>query len=393
MTKKIKRTSDCINCHFCDYFIQCPGQGSICIGCGSCIKGCPTGARKLINTVADSSTIGIYIDGKHFFVPDNITVDMALQITGTKNSPEDHCGTGSCYNCSILIDNRLAKTCSTKVFADMDIVTDDKAIEAQPPLRLLSFFPNHLHAAMSVFTHGCNFNCNFCHNWDITFSSTGIPSTPEEASFYTLQAIGNQPHPRVGISGGEPTLNRRWLVGYVNALKKQNKNIRIQLDTNASLLTEDYIDELFEAGTTDISLDMKGLSLDTFKAISKLENDLLAKRYLETSWQSVEHLVDKYVNKLFYHVAIPFHPQFVTYDEVFAMGKKLATLDKNMNVNLIIYQPSFRMRNAKLISNEETDKVFNLLKQTGLKNLWCQEGDDIPQGMDPDELLLMGENF
>lgn len=393
MTKKIRRNSHCINCHFCDYFVQCPGQGKICLGCGSCIKGCPTNARRLVDAETSPNRVTLFIDGEAFTVPEKITVEEALRIANKAMPTSDHCGTGSCYNCSLVIDQQLKKACSTPVAQDMDIITGSSTRQEHTPLRLLSFFPNHLHAAVSVFTHGCNYACDFCHNWDITFSSAGIPSTPEEAGFYTLQAIGESPHPRVGISGGEPTLNRPWLIAYIDELKKQNKNIRIQLDTNASLLTEDYIDELFEAGITDISPDMKGLNLSTFKRITGLENDMDAKKYLDASWKAIEYLVDKYTSKLFYHVAIPFHPNFISHDEVVAMGQKLAELDKNMNVNLIVYQPVFRMRHAPEVDNQDIEKAFELLKGTGLKNLWCQEGDDIPEAVEPDELLLMGENF
>lgn len=394
MAKRVKRNSNCINCHFCDYFVQCPGnQGKSCIGCGSCIKGCPQGARTLVPAETNGSSVTIHVDGASLTVPAGITVNEALTLAGKPTHTADSCGSGSCYNCAVLVNNRLTKRCGTRVEDNMEINTDQLSIEQHRPLRLLSFFPNYLHAAVSVFTHGCNFNCDFCHNWDITFSSTGIPSTPEEAAFYTLQGMNNQAHPRVGISGGEPTLNRRWLIAYVNELKRQNKNIRIQLDTNASLLTEDYLDELVDAGVTDFSPDLKGLYPETFMKISGLENEILSRKYLNTAWQSVEYLVDKYAHKVFYHVAIPFHPHFISYDEVTDMGKKLAALDPNMNVNLIVYQPVFRMRKTPIVGNEEIDKAFNLLKDTGLNNLWCQEGDDIPQGVDPDELLLLGENF
>ena len=59
---------------------------------------------------------------------------------------------------------------------------------------------------------------------------------------------------RMAISGGESTLNRTWLIEFVRALKNLNpdSDARIHVDTNGSILTKDYIDELIGAGMTDI---------------------------------------------------------------------------------------------------------------------------------------------
>ena len=104
------------------------------------------------------------------------------------------------------------------------------------------------HGHPSIFTHGCNYRCDLCHNWDLTFSSTATSLTPSQA----VAQLGLQPEKDrwIGISGGEPTLNRQWLVDTVRQLRRSVPESRIQLDTNASLLTPDYIDELIAAGVT-----------------------------------------------------------------------------------------------------------------------------------------------
>jgi pyruvate formate lyase activating enzyme len=275
----------------------------------------------------------------------------------------------------------------------MEIVTDREAIDRHPPLRLVSLLPHHLYTSVFVFTYGCNFNCDFCHNWESTFASIGKPMTPQEASLVIGQFIGSSEKPRIGISGGEPTLNRRWLVGLLKELRAKKHGIRIQVDTNASLLTRDVIDELYEAGMTDISPDLKGLELDTFIKITGVDNEELAQRYLQTAWQSIEHIVTEYAGKLYYTVGIPYHPDLISKEEVYHMGKKLAGLDQNIDVNLIVYQPAFRARDLQEVAGASIDEAMGLLNNTGLKRVWCQEGQDIPSATDPDDLMLLGESM
>jgi len=44
------------------------------------------------------------------------------------------------------------------------------------------------------------------------------------------------------------------------------------VDTNATILTRDYIDELVEAGVTDIGPDLKGCYPETFMRITGIED-------------------------------------------------------------------------------------------------------------------------
>src|SRR3989339_919715 len=100
----------------------------------------------------------------------------------------------------------------------------------------------------------------------------------------------------MAISGGECTLNRLWLLQYVRELKRLNPdpNARIHIDTNGSILTKDYIDELVEAGMTDIDPDLKGYYPETFMRITAIEDKGLVERYLNTAWDAVRYLIDKY---------------------------------------------------------------------------------------------------
>ncbi|OAT81687.1 hypothetical protein A6M21_09745 [Desulfotomaculum copahuensis] len=179
------------------------------------------------------------------------------------------------------------------------------------------------------------------------------------------------------------------MIDFIRELRKLYSNIRIQLDTNASLLTNDYIDELYDAGLTDISPDLKGDDLSTFMKLTGIKEKNLANRYLETAWEGVKYLVNNYHDRINLAVAIPYHPSFISRQEIERMGKRLANMDNKIDVNLIIYQPVFRMRSVSEVSDTDIDEALELLKDAGLQKVWCQEGDDIPRGVSPEDLLLL----
>ena len=86
---------------------------------------------------------------------------------------------------------------------------------------------------------------------------------------------------RMAISGGEPTLNRKWLIQYFKELGRLNldEDARLHLDSNGAILTRDYLDELIlDAGVTDIGIEPKGIRLETFMRITAIENRALAER-------------------------------------------------------------------------------------------------------------------
>jgi pyruvate formate lyase activating enzyme len=396
MYSKIKVSSGCVDCGFCEYFVNCPAGSTDCLGCGTCLKGCPAGARSLAEAREEKPPVKVSVNGIVYSVPSRITISRALEILGirspntTDNShDEDLCRSGGCFKCAVLVDGQLARGCSTEVLEGMEIVATEEDIEELPPLRVVSQLPSPLHTnVVSIFTHGCNFSCGFCHNWDTTFSSTGRPLTPQELARFLDGQLRSSETPRLGISGGEPTLNRRWLVDFIEELKMRHRDLRIQVDTNASLLTGDYLDELYDAGMTDISPDIKASEVGTFMKVTGVDNRELARRYLETSWQAIEYIVSEYSRKLYYVVAIPYHPAVISGDEIHAIGKRLASLDKNMDVNLIEYQPAFRMRYEEELSREEIERVKSLLNDAGLKKVWCQAGPNIPRAVDPEDLLL-----
>jgi len=179
---------------------------------------------------------------------------------------------------------------------------------------------------------------------------------------------------RMAISGGECTLNRRWLIQYLKALRElnQDKDARFHVDTNGSLLTKDYIDELVEVGMTDIGIDLKGLKVETFMGITGLEDEELAENYKENAWEAIQYLTENYRDKVFMGVGIPYNKSLISLEEIEEMGKRIAKIDPEIQVCPLDYRPEFKRQDIVKPDYQEMKGVYEVLKDVRLKTVVCQ---------------------
>jgi pyruvate formate lyase activating enzyme len=203
---------------------------------------------------------------------------------------------------------------------------------------------------------------------------SGKAFTPIEAAQLMTAARQRFSADRMAISGGESTLNRRWLLDYVSELKELNPDpsARIHVDTNGSILTRDYIDELVEAGMTDVGSDLKGLYLESFVRITGVKDRNLAGRYHTTAWDAVRHLVEKYKDRVFTGVGIPYNRKLISVQELGMMGEKLSEIDPEIQVCVLDYRPEFKRLDLVKPSYEEMVEVHRVLSGKGLKTVICQ---------------------
>jgi pyruvate formate lyase activating enzyme len=332
--------------------------------------------------------ISIEFDGIAVEVPEGSSVKEALEALGFQITmfPSDPgifmpCQTGGCWSCAVNIDGELWPACVSKVQQEMRIKTDASSLT---PRRIVGGFMGHHvggvgtpwwlkgdYIEVACFAAGCNFSCPQCQNWRFTYMSTGNPLTPEDAAEMMTVTKRQYEVDRMAISGGECTLNRRWLLQYLSHLKNLNPGAHLHVDTNGSILTDDYLDDLVEAGMTDIGIDLKALRISTFKEITGLFDEALASRYLETAWKAVEYLHRNHP-QIFLGIGIPYNQKLISLEEIGEMGQRIAKIDPWIQVCALDYRPEFRRPDLARPSYHEMMRVHETLRGSGLESVICQ---------------------
>jgi pyruvate formate lyase activating enzyme len=263
----------------------------------------------------------------------------------------------------------------------MRIKTD---VNGHPPRRLVGGFMGH-HVGgvgtpwwlkgewieVACFTAGCNFCCPQCQNWRLAYLDTGEALTPEQAARKMTATKRQYGVDRMAISGGECTLNRRWLIQYLSLLRELNPGSRLHVDTNGSILTGDYLDDLVEAGMTDIGIDIKALRVSTFQEITGLVDEALASRYMQTAWDAVQYLHD-FHPQVFLGIGIPYNKALINLDEVAEMGQRIAKIDPWLQVCALDYRPEFQRPDLIRPTFWEMFQVYGMLRDAGLESVICQ---------------------
>lgn len=340
--------------------------------------------------------VTISVDGKPFAVPERVTVKRALELLGLEfgKFPSGTeifvpCETGGCFACAMLVDGEAKPACVTSVHDGMTISLE--LPRGYVPLRRVSGFQPHPVGGVGTpwwvkksgrgwvevacFAHGCNLRCPQCQNYTVTYDNVAPALTPSEAAATLTAQRRKYGVDRMAISGGEPTLNRAWLIRFFEELRRLNPDAkaRLHLDTNATVLTPEFVDSLVDAGVTDVGPDLKGLRTETFMRITGISDEKLAGRYLENAWSITEYIVNRYYPEpLFVGVGIPYNKYFITLEEVRKMGERIASINPEVQVCLLDYFPTFRRLGMERPSVAEMRKARETLIEAGLKTVLAQ---------------------
>lgn len=391
----------CINCNICKDYVTCPignVRASIetgeCIGCEACVIACPEEALVLENNNKRSKDV--FINGEK--ITASGAVKDALEASGIKLSKfpdfagkiKDQifmpCGCGGCWACLVLVNGKPVPSCITPLKEGMRIETNIP-VEKYPVLRVISGFGAHSVGGVGTpywlknkkgpievvgFTHGCNLRCPQCQNFPMAFTAGGHLLDVDETSNILLGLKEVHEVDRIVISGGESTLNRKWLVELIKSIKIKDNDVHFHVDTNGTILTSDYIDELVDAGMTDIGIDLKSLNVSTYRDITGIDDEELAEKYLKTSWNAVEYIINKYIDKIFLGIGIPYNKALISKEEVKEIGNMIFNMKPDIQVCVLDYRPEFRRKDLVKPSFEEMVEIKEILNSTGLENVIVQ---------------------
>lgn len=159
--------------------------------------------------------------------------------------------------------------------------------------------------ACTVFTLGCNFRCQFCHNPELILVSENSPRLTEREFFKFLKKrIGKLDG--VCITGGEPAIQDD-IIKFIKKIKKLG--FLVKLDTNG--IRPDIIKELISEKLIDyIAMDIKaplGLKSQTpsTKFQTKYESVIGVKIDLEKIKESVSIIMSSQIEYEFRTTAVP----------------------------------------------------------------------------------------
>lgn len=322
------------------------------------------------------------------------------------------CNCGGCWTCAVKINGKPSLACITPLKEDMYIET--LKYNSKQVLRIVSGFGAHYVGGVGtpyflktnkkpievvVFTHGCNLRCPQCQNHKIAFTDLGSLLDPQETAQILWGLKETYKVDTITFSGGESTLNRPWLLKSIESMKKNKNKLNIHVDTNGTILTPHYLDQLVKAGMNYIGIDLKGGEVSTFQLITGIEDYDLASQYLKNSWDSVKYLIENYnmdyvfktesdkelndfqvksTNRypekpsIFLGIGIPYNKQLISKTELMKMGEKIKAWDPKIQVCILDYRPEFRRTELIKPDWQEMIEIKNMFNELGLKTVIVQ---------------------
>ncbi len=177
---------------------------------------------------------------------------------------------------------------------------------------------------------GCNFKCKGC--FSIARDTVGEPMTVDALINWVEKSNraynGNTLLEEAVITGGEPTLDRDFLMDLVLNLKMRIEVKHITLSTNGYLLDRKYVMELKDIGLDVVKLDIKAYAKSIHQWYTGMSNRpvLKAARYL---WES----------KLDFRVETVLMPEIVDVEEIERIASFLAQIDPGIKYKVIKFAP------------------------------------------------------
>ncbi|GAB6189020.1 anaerobic ribonucleoside-triphosphate reductase activating protein [Marinitoga arctica] len=168
-------------------------------------------------------------------------------------------------------------------------------------IRTFSFvdYPKKISAV--VYTGGCNFRCQWCHNWKIAYSND-YNSISEEKIIEKLFALRKRLN-AVCITGGEPTIHKD-LPEFINKIKELG--YLVKLDTNGT--NPEMVEELIRKKLIDyVAMDIKAKPENYYNLIN------VPKDYWESITKTINILRSSNID---YEFRMTYVPNLSTEDDI-----------------------------------------------------------------------------
>ena len=98
----------------------------------------------------------------------------------------------------------------------------------------------------------------------------------------------------------------------------------------------------------------------------------LAERYLATAWEVIAYIADRYRERVFLGVGLPYNSALIGLDEVQEFGRWLAAIGADVQLCVLDYFPTFRRRDLRRPSPSEMLRVKWVLEETGSRAVVVQ---------------------
>ncbi len=200
----------------------------------------------------------------------------------------------------------------------------------------------------------CNFKCKGCFSF--AREPIGEPMTVGQLISLVKKSssdyYGDTPLKEVVITGGEPTLNRHYLVDLVSQLKEFIAEV--VLDTNGYLLDDAYLEELIEAGLTEVMFDLKAW------------DEKLHKWYTGYSNKRILANIRNAYGKVKLVVNTVYIPEIVDEREIEKIARFLSEIDKQKVIDYRINRFNRALSHEKISRNpypEEIERAYSIVSK------------------------------
>ncbi len=201
----------------------------------------------------------------------------------------------------------------------------------------------------TVFTPGCNFECDYCQNHELIKNKKELHIISEKEIIEFLEKRAKVLD-GLCITGGEPSLWEEHIINFIRIVKqKMGQNFLIKVDSNGS--NPDFVEEISKL-VDFIAVDFKAIEYSLFSKIEK-----------ETVLKSIE-IVKKMAKD--YEVRITMYPEYIKIGD-FKEYAKLLQGSKKIALQQYDNKSIYKDKGVKPYQREVMKIFAKILEKNGLE--------------------------